>query len=219
MRWRRIAVGMALPAVLAGLVWLARTSRGGEPTRSPGSVPTEPPSAPPGLRAAAPQAPLYDGGPIARTIADRAVRDDLRRRILAAWAAAADAQPPASSGGASTLIPMPTRPDGNVDPAYIQSVIREDMLPMARACYEELLSRQPDAGGRVEMSFSIVADEHLGGIVDDVATDGGLPDAIRDERMDTCMRESLSTLAFRPPPQGGTVTIVYPIVFSPREER
>jgi hypothetical protein len=59
-------------------------------------------------------------------------------------------------------------------------------------------------------------DDDLGGIVDDIEInpDGGTPDAIRDERMTTCMRESLSSLAFRPPPNDGWVTIVHPLLFS-----
>ena len=103
-----------------------------------------------------------------------------------------------------------------MDPSYLQSVIREDFVPMAKKCYEELLTRQPDAGGRIMMTFKIVGDDKLGGIVEDAAVeaDGG----VADEKMSTCVRESLSTLAFRPPADDDVVTIVYPVVFNPKRE-
>jgi hypothetical protein len=153
---------------------------------------------------------VLDAG-ITKTIADRTVRDELRKRILAGWAAADD---PAVAAAAKQgrFLPAPTGDGGGaMDPAYIQEVVRNDFFPMARQCYGELLSRK-DAGGRIAMSFTIVADEKLGGIVEDVAvdSDGG----VADEKMTTCMRESMTTLAFRPPAHGGTVTVVYPIEFA-----
>lgn len=154
---------------------------------------------------------LADGGAIARTINDRGVRDELRKRILAGWAAQGEPEV-AAAAKQGRFIPAPTGGDGGrMDPKYIQEVVRGDFFPMARKCYEELLSRK-DAGGRVEMSFTIVADEKLGGLVEDVEvnSDGG----VADERMTTCMRESMTTLAFRPPAHGGYVTVVYPIEFA-----
>ncbi len=51
------------------------------------------------------------------------------------------------------------------------------------------------------MSFTIVADEKLGGIVEDVNvdSDGG----VADDKMTTCMRESMTTLAFGRRPMAG----------------
>jgi hypothetical protein len=149
---------------------------------------------------------------LTKTIADRAVRDALRRRILAGWAQGDD---PVVSAAAKEgrFVPAPTGDGGQgMDPAYIQEVVRTEFFPMARACFDELLSRRPDAGGRIEMSFTIVADEKLGGIVEDAsaASDGG----VADDRMTVCMRESLATLAFRPPAHGGIVTVKYPIELS-----
>jgi hypothetical protein len=217
---RRLLLG-ALGALAVAAAILAWSWFGPSPART---LPTSAaPSASPGAggsSAASSPSSRYDGGRIERTIADRAVRDELRRRILERWALGsgetdeADAAPQAPQA----QVPMPTLPSGEVDPEYIRSVIREDMFPMARACYEELLSRHPDAGGRVEMFFKIAADEHLGGVIDDVSIDAGKPDAIRDDAMNTCVRESLLTLAFRPPPKGGSVTVGYPILFSPRED-
>ncbi|MDB4940584.1 MAG: hypothetical protein JWP97_118 [Labilithrix sp.] len=153
---------------------------------------------------------VVDAG-ITRTIADRSVRDALRKRILEGWAHSEDPAIAAAAKGGRFLPAPPGDGGTGMDPAYIQEVVRTEFFPMAKACYEELLSRK-DAGGRVAMKFTIVADEKLGGIVEDASAD---PDGgVADERMSTCMRESLSTLAFRPPAHGGTVTVEYPIEFS-----
>jgi hypothetical protein len=217
-RWRLFAALIAL-GVIAAALFLVRAR----------PLAVTPQAAPPGPGAAAaePSRALVTGDQdgdspspaSARARIDRSARDALRQAILAAWADAAATPPGERPTGTDTEnaaapAPMPTRHDGTVDPDYIQSVFRQDMLPMARSCFEELLSRQPDAGGRIELGFTILADEKLGGVVDDVTTDGGAPDAIHDDPFDTCMRESLSTLSFRPPPHGGSVTVVYPLVFS-----
>lgn len=162
-------------------------------------------------------AAAWDGGAIEKTVHDPKVRDELRKRILAGWAAAGEPEV-AAAAKQGRFIPAPEGPDGGrMDPKYIQEVVRDEYYPMARKCYEELLTRKKDAKGRVEMSFTIVADEKLGGILEDVEADHG-DGGLADEKMTTCMRESMSSLAFRPPAHGGIVTVVYPIEFGPGED-
>ena len=157
-----------------------------------------------------------DAGALKKSVASRKVRDELRERILAGWANAPEPEV-AAAAKAGRFVPAPTAKDGTgMDPAYVQDVVREEFLPMAKACFEELRSRKKNAEGRVEMRFTVVADEKFGGIIEDVEADhrdGGLA----DERMTTCMRESMSTLAFRAPARGGYVTIVYPFDFLENE--
>lgn len=156
-----------------------------------------------------------DAGSLTATVAARAARDALRAKILAQWASAKDPEV-ATEARQGRFVPAPVGPDGQaMDPKYIQELVRADFIPMAGKCYEHLLSKR-DAGGRVALSFTIVADEKLGGIVEDatVDSDGGLA----EEAMTTCLRESLSTLVFRPPAHGGVVTVVYPIEFSPDDD-
>jgi hypothetical protein len=45
--------------------------------------------------------------------------------------------------------------------------VREQYIPAARSCYEELLGRQPSAGGKVVLEFAIVGDGDAG-VVDRV---------------------------------------------------
>lgn len=167
-------------------------------------------------RAAPP--PVAEGGgfrPPTETVRDRAVRDDLRRRILVAWSsqlAAPDAGG-AFDAGDPLRLPMPTLDGGTVDPDYLRERIREDFLPMARACYEQFETRHPGVGGRSVAEFMIVGDERVGAVVDDVrieSGDGGLSEAA----FETCMRESMYTVAFRPPPGRGSLRVRYPFRFA-----
>ncbi len=153
-------------------------------------------------------------GAIAKTIHDRRTRDELRQRILQGWAQGEGETATAARQG--KFLPAPEGDGGGMDPKYIQEVVRGEFLPMAKECYDDYLSRKADASGMssITMKFEIVADEKHGGIVEDldVSQDGGL-----DNEMKTCMHESFMTVAFRPPARGGTVTVEYPISFSPDE--
>lgn len=160
----------------------------------------------------------------AETRHDRRARDELRRKVLEAWTrAAAEAgatavDEPGGGGAASSPTVLAARAYGEnqeLDGEYIQHVMREELFPLARQCYEQLLERQPDAGGRVTLSYSIVGDAQLGGYVDDASIDAGAPDAIQDPEMQTCMRESMNSISFAPPKTGGAVTVEYPIEFAP----
>lgn len=214
---KKLLLGLLVALVLAvGLVFYFGVTGGSThvPLSKPGvGFTTDPAPSSPSAPGTAGGGALADAA-ITKTIADRGVREALRKRILAGWAAQGDPEV-AAAAKQGRFPPAPTGDGGGMDPAYIREVFRDDFFPMARQCYDELLSRK-DAGGRVEMSFTIVADEKLGGIVEDVAveSDGG----VADEKMTTCMRESMSTLAFRPPAHGGIVTVVYPIEFSPEDE-
>lgn len=144
-----------------------------------------------------------------RTVVDKARRDDMRRRILEGlWASDPNAANAASGGAAP-----PPRDDRPLDKEYIQERVREDFFPMAKQCYEELLARKPSAAGRFVVKFKIVGDEKVGGVVDEAEVDPS--STLVDEKMSTCLRESMLAMAFKPPHKGGSVTVTYPIQFSP----
>jgi hypothetical protein len=148
------------------------------------------------------------------TVHDRAVRDDIRARILAAWLSSLPQVDSGFDAGLALQLPMPVLDGGTVDPAYLRERITEDFVPMARACYEQLLGRRPDASGRALTEFVILGDDRLGGVVDEVSVqpgDGGLA----DEGFATCLRESMYTVAFRPPPGRGSLRVRYPFTFRP----
>jgi hypothetical protein len=143
----------------------------------------------------------------------RAERDQMRARIYQSFGKAPPLEPAPSATGHAPYAPMPELDGGGIDPKYIQSVVHDDYFPLAKSCYAELMSRLPDAGGRLSFAFTIVGNPQIGGIVEraDVTDDSTLD----DPAMVTCMRESMLSMTFAPPPNGGAVTLTYPIEFSP----
>jgi hypothetical protein len=103
-------------------------------------------------------------------------------------------------------------PAGKLDAAYIQARIREDLVPIAQECYESALEDDPKLGGKLVMSFSIVGDPSVGGVVDEADADP--TSEIQQPDLLECMKESMLSLSFPPPEDGGTVSVTYPFVFA-----
>jgi hypothetical protein len=217
MRRRLLVVGLVVAAVVVAVLayerhrgeqeqdamsaWVAHEATLGS-RRSPSLAPS----------GAASVDRLLDGGPLQKTLHDRQVRDEMRRRILAAWTSSPDEQV-RSAAKEGRFVPIPE--DRDASRAYLRSVVRDDFFPMAKQCYSELLQRNKHASGRIEISFKIVGDEKIGGVIDDatVLAEGG----VDDPELITCMRESFLSLSFRPPPSEW-LTVTYPIEFSPGED-
>lgn len=201
-------------AAIGFIFWVGATG-GGTANRPPMPSSTTTSSSEPAGSAPAASGSTHSGP--AAHLRDKRVRDELRQRILAGWAAsgsdADDETREAAKNG--RFVPRPNADGRGIEPKYIQEVVREDLFPMARKCYEELLARQPDAGGRLEMEFTIAGDDKIGGIVEEAGI--AKTSSLKDEKMATCVRESLLTLSFPPPAHDGVVTVVYPIIFGPEE--
>ena len=158
---------------------------------------------------------------------DRAKADRMREEIRALLAEAG----PLGLMGAASAVPaaprdagFPTMPtlgtwdggDPRVDPSYIQQRIREDLFPIARKCYGDALKRDPKLAGRLVVSFRIIGDHKVGGVVDDAKlTD---ETTIADPELQTCVRESMMAVSFDAPPNDQEITVVYPIGFSPEDD-
>lgn len=111
------------------------------------------------------------------------------------------------SAGAAEAAPADT-----LDATYIQARIREDLVPIAQECYESALEDDPKLGGKLVMNFSIVGDPSVGGVVDEADADP--TSEITQPDLLECMKESMLSLSFPPPEDGGTVSVTYPFVFS-----
>ena len=103
-------------------------------------------------------------------------------------------------------------PAGTLAPAYIQQRVKEDLVPLARECYESALEDDAALAGRLVMRFAIAGDEDIGGVVDEVelAEDSD----IKHPGLLECMRESMYTVTFDPPEGYGRVSVTYPFVFA-----
>jgi len=103
--------------------------------------------------------------------------------------------------------PPPPAAHGRLPPEVIQRVVRAD-FPQIKRCYELALTKDPTAGGRTATKFVIDGTGHVSASAD-VEQSSTLPQGIRD-----CVADRFRFLQF-PPPEGGDVTVIYPLVFSP----
>lgn len=108
-------------------------------------------------------------------------------------------KPPQVRMGATTV-------NGRLPPEVIQRIVRQN-YGRFRLCYENGLRNNPNLQGRVAVRFVIGRD----GSVSNVANGGSdLP----DPSVVQCVVRAYYGLSF-PQPEGGIVTVVYPIMFSP----
>jgi hypothetical protein len=114
---------------------------------------------------------------------------------------------------AAPLAPAATEEGARRRREFLQKAVREQYIPVAKSCYEELLARSPGAAGKVVLYFSIVGDEDTGGVVDHVETRDGT--SFDDPEFLLCMRESMYSTLFDPPPNGAETTVEYPLELSP----
>jgi hypothetical protein len=205
-------MGLVLVLVVAGIFWLRRQADGLATAPSATSASSDDPETEidttPRTEQIVVDASLAprEGVSIDRARA-RAERDQLRERIYRSLGQV----PPTN---ARSLPPSNlAREAGVIDPAYVQERIREDFVPLAKQCYDAALERDAAGAGKLVMSFNIVGDDDVGGIVE--SADSTEDSTLTDPELLYCMRESMLSMTFEPPKNGGSVTVVYPFVFSP----
>lgn len=128
--------------------------------------------------------------------------------LLTACAPKAPALAPQPSAPTSAAMPQKGREGrGRLDPREIQRIVRAS-FPIFRACYEAGLGRDNHLHGKVVTKFVIAADD---GTVSEstVTAASDLPDTVVLQ----CIQRGFKKLRF-PTPEGGKVTVVYPIDFS-----
>lgn len=117
-------------------------------------------------------------------------------------AAMASMPPPSLRMGGTTV-------SGRLAPELIQRVVRANFSEFRR-CYEGGLKKNPNLSGRVNVRFVIAKDGSVSNVGE---KDSDLP----DEAVKACIIRAFSSLKF-PEPEGGIVTVVYPIMFSSAED-
>jgi len=113
-----------------------------------------------------------------------------------------DASTSDNEGEVNLLSPV----SGRLPPELIQRVVRKS-YGRFRTCYEQGLARDPKLQGRVSARFMI----ELDGTVSNASNAGS---DLSDPEVIQCVISQFFTLEF-PPPDGGIVTVVYPIMLSP----
>ncbi|NOU32027.1 MAG: AgmX/PglI C-terminal domain-containing protein [Polyangiaceae bacterium] len=107
----------------------------------------------------------------------------------------------------SMRVPVTTG-NGHIPPEVIQRIVRAN-YGRFRACYESGLRTNPSLTGRVSVRFVIGREGAVS-----TSQDGGSD--LPDQAVTSCVVRSFGNLSF-PQPEGGIVTVNYPIVFSPGE--
>jgi hypothetical protein len=95
---------------------------------------------------------------------------------------------------------------GRLAPEVIQSIVRRHFGEFQH-CYEAGLTRDPNLKGRISVRFEIDLDGKVRN-----ATDGGF--TLQDKATRKCVTKAFEGLVF-PKPEGGVVTVVYPIMLAP----
>jgi len=117
------------------------------------------------------------------------------------------AQPTAApKAAASPRVRMgATQVSGRLPPEVIQRIVRQN-FGRFRHCYSKGLQKDPNLQGKVVVQFVIARD----GSVSSAQASGSMPDA----SVVSCVSGAFRALTF-PQPEGGIVTVKYPIIFKP----
>src|SRR5262249_42246624 len=121
-------------------------------------------------------------------------------------APAGETAAPAAKRSAPRVASGSTTVAGRLPPEVIQRIVRQN-TGRFRLCYQKGLENNPNLQGRVTVRFVIAADGSVSS-----ASNGGsdLPDAT----VISCIVRAFNGLSF-PQPEGGIVTVSYPLMFSP----
>ncbi len=114
------------------------------------------------------------------------------------------------AGSHATRVPQiragATQVNGRLPPEVIQRIVRQN-FGRFRLCYENGLRQNAQLQGRISVRFQIGRD---GAVTQ--AADGG--STLPDQAVVACVARAFLGLSF-PQPEGGIVTVVYPIDFAP----
>ena len=99
----------------------------------------------------------------------------------------------------------PVKLNGRLPPEVIQRVVHAN-FGRFRGCYQSALASNPNLQGRVAVRFVI----GRAGTVTSASGSGDMP----NQGVISCVASAFGSLTF-PQPEGGIVTVTYPIVFTP----
>jgi Ca-activated chloride channel family protein len=97
--------------------------------------------------------------------------------------------------------------NGRLPPEVVQRIVRQN-FGRFRLCYENAARSNPSLRGRVAVRFIV---DRTGAVATSTDVGSDLPDASAV----ACIARGFSNLSFPEPDGGGTVTVVYPLLFAP----
>jgi hypothetical protein len=217
----RLSLGLALTLVglgMASFMLLGKSTT--PPTIAKPS--SDPPIAEPERRRGAVDiaiqpAPAPTPKPATKLKLDREASDRMRAQIQRSLEQHGGSVAPRSADPAGAREDEAPSDPPELDADYIRERIQEDLVPVAIECYESALADEPELAGTLVMSFAIIGDPEVGGVVDE-ATIAADQSTLDNEFVRECIRESMMAVSFEAPPDGGRVLVTYPIRFAPDED-
>ena len=102
-------------------------------------------------------------------------------------------------------------PPRSLSSEYLRGVVTE-ASPLLLECYQLALLENENLAGKVVVRFTIAGEPEVGGYVEKVSLSED--SEIQDEDFQECMRETIYSLQFDAPQNGGIINIKYPFKFS-----
>jgi TonB family protein len=106
--------------------------------------------------------------------------------------------------GGSQVSPDELSTKGKLDKAIIRRIVRARLSQM-RFCYEKELANDPKLEGKITLSFAIDTEGNVANVQSD--------SSLGNQAVESCVTGVFQRMVF-PKPEGGIVTVRYPIVFS-----
>lgn len=165
----------------------------------------------PAPRSAPTSAPVPNSAPQPRADPRNRMARDLERERI--WSAlrrehGLTAEAPGEAPSPSAAAQLPT-----LDLQYVESAINEQLIPIAKECYESALEDDPQLAGKLVTDFTIVGAQDVGGIVEEAEVNEA--STLDSAFVRECMHESLMAVSFEPPEDGGRVEFTYAVRFEP----
>ncbi len=112
---------------------------------------------------------------------------------------------PAGSAAPAAAAGPPSAPHikGRLSPDDVQRIVRVHLYKVEE-CYKQGLDRNPKLAGKLVYGFVIGADGKVASIANQGST-------IDDPAVIECGKGIFAALQFKPPEDGGTVTVTYPV--------
>src|SRR6185436_3978917 len=104
----------------------------------------------------------------------------------------------APSDSRASGLPFAEIPKDAFTKEYVSKRIHEDYFVLANDCYAKALVTKPDLEGTLVLSFSIVGNKNIGGIIEAVTVEQS--STLNDPKTIACLRESMYTVVFDAPP-------------------
>lgn len=208
---------IAVLSVICGLWWLSQGKDGVGEAKSARLTPSPKKAQPQrNKRGASPRQEAVEARsktPKAHDEARRRQLDEKRRQIRAALAARKHETPQSETTTGLRA------PQGELGKEHIQEVFRE-LVPVIRDCYNSELVEDENFSAHIVTKFTILGDEDVGGLVDEVSFDEeesvfSSEDTAAKTRFTECITQSMYVMEFDPPEGGGMVEVSYPVTFAP----